>query len=77
MKELFQKKEGEAKKAGETFSNPFNTGDVTLPATVATVVAGAFKVGRSLITSTRPTVNRRTKSVRLYEHSREPALNRR
>ena len=41
MKEMYQRREREAKKAGEDFENPFKTGE--LPSTVATVAAGAFK----------------------------------
>ena len=41
MKELYGRREREAKKNGEAFENPFQTGE--LPSTVATVAAGAFK----------------------------------
>jgi hypothetical protein len=41
MKEMYGRREREAKKNGEDFENPFQTGE--LPSTVATVAAGAFK----------------------------------
>jgi fatty acid desaturase len=43
MKEMYQRKEREAQKAGEDFVNPFKTGE--LPSTVATVISGVVKPG--------------------------------
>ena len=40
-KEMYERKERDAKKNGEEFENPFKTGE--LPSTVATVAAGAAK----------------------------------